>query len=90
MLQNLDKTILRHCVCICDAAQCFCAFFFKLLLQTLVFLHRDAFSHVQERRFCINPNVGFVHQLQVQIKTHEPLVMEMLAAMIVQLYKKDP
>uniref|UniRef100_A0A4W6FUM9 Serine/threonine/tyrosine interacting protein n=1 Tax=Lates calcarifer TaxID=8187 RepID=A0A4W6FUM9_LATCA len=26
--------------------------------------HRDAFSHVQERRFCINPNVGFVHQLQ--------------------------
>ncbi|XP_063738708.1 serine/threonine/tyrosine-interacting protein isoform X3 [Eleginops maclovinus] len=25
---------------------------------------RDAFSHVQERRFCINPNVGFVHQLQ--------------------------
>ncbi|KAA8582770.1 hypothetical protein FQN60_010744 [Etheostoma spectabile] len=24
----------------------------------------DAFSHVQERRFCINPNVGFVHQLQ--------------------------
>lgn len=29
-------------------------------------LCRDAFSHVQERRFCINPNVGFVHQLQVQ------------------------
>jgi len=27
---------------------------------------RDAFSHVQERRFCINPNVGFVHQLQVR------------------------
>uniref|UniRef100_A0A3Q3VQA9 Tyrosine-protein phosphatase domain-containing protein n=1 Tax=Mola mola TaxID=94237 RepID=A0A3Q3VQA9_MOLML len=27
-------------------------------------LGRDAFSHVQERRFCINPNVGFVHQLQ--------------------------
>ncbi|CAB1426789.1 unnamed protein product [Pleuronectes platessa] len=26
--------------------------------------YRDAFSHVQERRFCINPNVGFVHQLQ--------------------------
>uniref|UniRef100_A0A3P9JZ36 Serine/threonine/tyrosine interacting protein n=1 Tax=Oryzias latipes TaxID=8090 RepID=A0A3P9JZ36_ORYLA len=25
---------------------------------------RDAFTHVQERRFCINPNVGFVHQLQ--------------------------
>uniref|UniRef100_A0A674BZ77 Serine/threonine/tyrosine interacting protein n=1 Tax=Salmo trutta TaxID=8032 RepID=A0A674BZ77_SALTR len=28
------------------------------------FFCRDAFSHVQERRFCINPNVGFVHQLQ--------------------------
>uniref|UniRef100_A0A8C8IFX5 Tyrosine-protein phosphatase domain-containing protein n=1 Tax=Oncorhynchus tshawytscha TaxID=74940 RepID=A0A8C8IFX5_ONCTS len=28
------------------------------------FFYRDAFSHVQERRFCINPNVGFVHQLQ--------------------------
>ncbi|XP_005986544.1 serine/threonine/tyrosine-interacting protein isoform X2 [Latimeria chalumnae] len=25
---------------------------------------RDAFTYVQERRFCINPNVGFVHQLQ--------------------------
>ncbi|XP_026147476.1 serine/threonine/tyrosine-interacting protein isoform X2 [Mastacembelus armatus] len=32
---------------------------------TLCCVHtRDAFSHVQERRFCINPNVGFVHQLQ--------------------------
>uniref|UniRef100_A0A8C1A3G5 Serine/threonine/tyrosine interacting protein n=1 Tax=Cyprinus carpio carpio TaxID=630221 RepID=A0A8C1A3G5_CYPCA len=30
----------------------------------VLFLYRDAFSHVQERRFCINPNVGFVHQLQ--------------------------
>ncbi|XP_026147478.1 serine/threonine/tyrosine-interacting protein isoform X3 [Mastacembelus armatus] len=29
-----------------------------------VHTYRDAFSHVQERRFCINPNVGFVHQLQ--------------------------
>ncbi|XP_036872089.1 serine/threonine/tyrosine-interacting protein isoform X2 [Manis javanica] len=25
---------------------------------------RDAFAYVQERRFCINPNAGFVHQLQ--------------------------
>lgn len=32
---------------------------------------RDAFSHVQERRFCINPNVGFVHQLQAsRLFTH--------------------
>ncbi|NXS02272.1 STYX protein, partial [Oxylabes madagascariensis] len=29
----------------------------------LLFL-RDAFTYVQERRFCINPNAGFVHQLQ--------------------------
>lgn len=33
-------------------------------LTTHVWFCRDAFSHVQERRFCINPNVGFVHQLQ--------------------------
>ncbi|XP_061621775.1 serine/threonine/tyrosine-interacting protein isoform X2 [Phyllopteryx taeniolatus] len=25
---------------------------------------REAFNHIQERRFCINPNLGFVHQLQ--------------------------
>ncbi|KAM9073896.1 serine/threonine/tyrosine-interacting protein-like [Megaptera novaeangliae] len=25
---------------------------------------RDAFAYIQERRFCINPNAGFVHQLQ--------------------------
>ncbi|XP_045143693.1 serine/threonine/tyrosine-interacting protein isoform X2 [Echinops telfairi] len=25
---------------------------------------RDSFAYVQERRFCINPNAGFVHQLQ--------------------------
>ena len=28
------------------------------------FVFRDAFAYVQERRFCINPNAGFVHQLQ--------------------------
>lgn len=33
-------------------------------LTSHVSFYRDAFSHVQERRFCINPNVGFVHQLQ--------------------------
>ena len=25
---------------------------------------RDAFAYIQEGRFCINPNAGFVHQLQ--------------------------
>lgn len=42
-------------------------FFFFLPFATLtthLSFYRDAFSHVQERRFCINPNVGFVHQLQ--------------------------
>ncbi|XP_075906674.1 serine/threonine/tyrosine-interacting protein [Nelusetta ayraudi] len=34
------------------------------LMETFGIKYRDAFSHVQERRFCINPNVGFVHQLQ--------------------------
>uniref|UniRef100_A0A8C6KIY2 Serine/threonine/tyrosine interacting protein n=1 Tax=Nothobranchius furzeri TaxID=105023 RepID=A0A8C6KIY2_NOTFU len=34
------------------------------LMETFGMKYRDAFSYVQERRFCINPNVGFVHQLQ--------------------------
>uniref|UniRef100_A0A3B3BZ26 Serine/threonine/tyrosine interacting protein n=1 Tax=Oryzias melastigma TaxID=30732 RepID=A0A3B3BZ26_ORYME len=34
------------------------------LMETFGMKYRDAFTHVQERRFCINPNVGFVHQLQ--------------------------
>ncbi|XP_034043303.1 serine/threonine/tyrosine-interacting protein isoform X2 [Thalassophryne amazonica] len=34
------------------------------LMETFGMKYRDAFSHVQERRFCINLNVGFVHQLQ--------------------------
>lgn len=34
------------------------------LMETFGVKYRDAFSHVQEKRFCINPNVGFVHQLQ--------------------------
>ncbi|XP_037103832.1 serine/threonine/tyrosine-interacting protein isoform X1 [Syngnathus acus] len=34
------------------------------LMETFGMKYRDAFSHIQERRFCINPNMGFVHQLQ--------------------------
>ncbi|KAM8876391.1 serine/threonine/tyrosine-interacting protein isoform 1-T1 [Synchiropus picturatus] len=34
------------------------------LMETFGIKYRDAFSHIQERRFCINPNIGFVHQLQ--------------------------
>ncbi|XP_014341250.1 serine/threonine/tyrosine-interacting protein isoform X3 [Latimeria chalumnae] len=34
------------------------------VMETFGIKYRDAFTYVQERRFCINPNVGFVHQLQ--------------------------
>lgn len=33
-------------------------------METFGVKYRDAFTYVQERRFCINPNAGFVHQLQ--------------------------
>ncbi|NXY48158.1 STYX protein, partial [Ceuthmochares aereus] len=34
------------------------------IMETFGLKYRDAFTYVQERRFCINPNAGFVHQLQ--------------------------
>ncbi|KAL4656250.1 serine/threonine/tyrosine-interacting protein [Arapaima gigas] len=34
------------------------------LMETFGIKYREAFTYVQERRFCINPNVGFVHQMQ--------------------------
>ncbi|NXJ04007.1 STYX protein, partial [Odontophorus gujanensis] len=34
------------------------------IMETFGVKYRDAFTYVQERRFCINPNAGFVHQLQ--------------------------
>ncbi|KAG9481472.1 hypothetical protein GDO78_010608 [Eleutherodactylus coqui] len=37
------------------------------IMETFGVKYRDAFTYVQERRFCINPNAGFVHQLQVLI-----------------------
>uniref|UniRef100_A0A3Q4M4G5 Serine/threonine/tyrosine interacting protein n=1 Tax=Neolamprologus brichardi TaxID=32507 RepID=A0A3Q4M4G5_NEOBR len=42
----------------------FAALVIAYLMETFGMKYREAFSHVQERRFCINPNVGFVHQLQ--------------------------
>lgn len=39
----------------------------RAVFDPLLCYRRDAFSHIQERRFCINPNVGFVHQLQVKL-----------------------
>uniref|UniRef100_A0A8C5K1S3 Serine/threonine/tyrosine-interacting protein n=1 Tax=Jaculus jaculus TaxID=51337 RepID=A0A8C5K1S3_JACJA len=41
---------------------------------------RDAFTYVQERRFCINPNAGFVHQLQDYEATYvAKLTIQMMA-----------
>nr|XP_036858605.1 serine/threonine/tyrosine-interacting protein-like [Manis javanica] len=40
------------------------AFVIAYIMETFGMKHRDAFAYVQERRFCINPNAGFVHQLQ--------------------------
>ncbi|CAG02339.1 unnamed protein product, partial [Tetraodon nigroviridis] len=50
------------------------------LMETFGIKYRDAFSHVQERRFCINPNVGFVHQLQATIYLAK-LTIKMMAPM---------
>ncbi|VTJ77904.1 Hypothetical predicted protein [Marmota monax] len=40
------------------------AFVIAYIMETFGVKYRDAFAYVQERRFCINPNAGFVHQLQ--------------------------
>ncbi|CAN0251691.1 unnamed protein product [Lampetra fluviatilis] len=34
------------------------------IMETFGLKYRDAFVYLQQRRFCINPNVGFVNQLQ--------------------------
>ncbi|XP_053800624.1 serine/threonine/tyrosine-interacting protein isoform X2 [Vidua chalybeata] len=39
------------------------------IMETFGVKYRDAFTYVQERRFCINPNAGFVHQLQIFTQT---------------------
>lgn len=40
------------------------AFVIAYIMETFGMKYRDAFTYVQDRRFCINPNAGFVHQLQ--------------------------
>uniref|UniRef100_A0A8C6RKL5 Serine/threonine/tyrosine-interacting protein n=1 Tax=Nannospalax galili TaxID=1026970 RepID=A0A8C6RKL5_NANGA len=42
----------------------YAAFVIAYIMETFGMKYRDAFAYVQERRFCINPNAGFVHQLQ--------------------------
>ncbi|NXW30729.1 STYX protein, partial [Phaetusa simplex] len=42
----------------------FAALVIAYIMETFGVKYRDAFTYVQERRFCINPNAGFVHQLQ--------------------------
>ncbi|NXF39615.1 STYX protein, partial [Nyctibius bracteatus] len=43
---------------------CVAALVIAYIMETFGVKYRDAFTYVQERRFCINPNAGFVHQLQ--------------------------
>lgn len=57
IMSSLHVLLLSRCIVTKDLVTCPAVFGW--------FFCRDAFSHVQERRFCINPNVGFVHQLQV-------------------------
>ncbi|MGH0180374.1 UNVERIFIED_CONTAM: hypothetical protein FKN15_004031 [Acipenser sinensis] len=59
-LQNGGKVLVHGNAGISRSAALVIAY----LMETFGVKYRDAFSHVQERRFCINPNVGFVHQLQ--------------------------
>lgn len=47
------------------------------------FCFREAFHYVQQRRFCINPNEGFVQQLMVRVligQTHKITTSESLHA----------
>ncbi|KAG2457854.1 STYX protein, partial [Polypterus senegalus] len=59
-LQNGGKVLVHGNAGISRSAALVIAY----LMETFGLKYRDAFSHVQERRFCINPNAGFVHQLQ--------------------------
>uniref|UniRef100_A0A8C2VM93 Serine/threonine/tyrosine-interacting protein n=1 Tax=Chinchilla lanigera TaxID=34839 RepID=A0A8C2VM93_CHILA len=40
------------------------AFVTAYIMETSGMKYRGAFAYVQERRFCINTNAGFAHQLQ--------------------------
>uniref|UniRef100_A0A8C5KBD2 Serine/threonine/tyrosine-interacting protein n=1 Tax=Jaculus jaculus TaxID=51337 RepID=A0A8C5KBD2_JACJA len=63
----------------------YAAFVIAYIMETFGMKYRDAFTYVQERRFCINPNAGFVHQLQeyeaiylakLTIQVRSPLQLE--------------
>ncbi|XP_031569241.1 serine/threonine/tyrosine-interacting protein-like isoform X2 [Actinia tenebrosa] len=41
------------------------------IMETYGLSYRDAFQHVQQKRFCINPNEGFAHQLM----EYEPIYL---------------
>uniref|UniRef100_A0A4W4FP06 Serine/threonine/tyrosine interacting protein n=1 Tax=Electrophorus electricus TaxID=8005 RepID=A0A4W4FP06_ELEEL len=67
------------------------------LMETFGVKYRDAFNHVQERRFCINPNMGFVHQLQeyeaiylarLTIKMMSPIQLEILVVILTGSLKR--
>ncbi|KAM4853273.1 serine/threonine/tyrosine-interacting protein [Thomomys bottae] len=59
-LQNGGKVLVHGNAGISRSA----AFVIAYIMETFGMKYRDAFAYVQERRFCINPNAGFVHQLQ--------------------------
>ncbi|XP_043553595.1 serine/threonine/tyrosine-interacting protein isoform X1 [Chiloscyllium plagiosum] len=59
-LENGGKVLLHGNAGISRSAALVIAY----IMETFGVKYRDAFTYVQERRFCINPNAGFVHQLQ--------------------------
>ncbi|CAH2329012.1 serine threonine tyrosine-interacting [Pelobates cultripes] len=59
-LQNGGKVLIHGNAGISRSAALVIAY----IMETFGIKYREAFTYVQERRFCINPNAGFVHQLQ--------------------------
>jgi serine/threonine/tyrosine-interacting protein len=59
-LQNGGKVLVHGNAWISRSA----AFVTAYITETFGMKYKAAFAYVQERRFCINPNAGFVHQLQ--------------------------
>ncbi|XP_032772726.1 serine/threonine/tyrosine-interacting protein-like [Rattus rattus] len=59
-LQNGGKVLVHGNAGISRSA----AFVIAYIMEAFGMKYRDAFAYVQERKFCINPDAGFVHQLQ--------------------------
>nr|XP_058943771.1 serine/threonine/tyrosine-interacting protein-like [Pocillopora verrucosa] len=63
----LGKVLLHGNAGISRSAALMIAF----IMETYGLNYRDAFHYVQQRRFCINPNEGFVQQLM----EYEPIYL---------------